>query len=200
MSEEVSAGALIPQVFYDLLSRIAPGALALPTMAAAVVGPREFGQLVAAWTSSGSAPGLSSWLVLLIALLLSYFTGILLRGLDYLVFHEGIDRFRKGRSGEIVPGVKYDPYYHIKIVNPEAGSRITKMKAERSMAAVHETGFVIAVLADLGFLTMASRDDRLVFGAILLVATLSIDAFRRHLARRVKIVITQHCRILQIPE
>jgi hypothetical protein len=195
----MNAGTLVPQLFYDLLSRIAPGALALPTIIAAVLAPRDVLRFFAAWASQPAAQRPSTTEELLWGLLFAYFSGTLLRGVDYLAL-EGISRLRSRSGSPTEPLVRYDLYYRIKIEQPEAGSRITKIKAEGSMAAVLETGFVISILIDVGFILHQASQERFVFGSILVLAILAMDAFRRHVRYRLRLAVSEHCKILKIPE
>ena len=193
MSESENAGSLVPQVFYDILSRIAPGTIVFPMLIAAWVGPEAFYSSMLSWAGRNS----SSILLILLWVVVAYYTGTFLRGLNYLLVHERpFAIWKRKRQVLSPPAFDYGKYYRIKVDLPDAGSRVTKMKAERSEAAVLATGCLFSLLVNLAISIRNPTSPRLLLGIFLLVATLSADALRRHLAKRLTVSVETHYKLI----
>lgn len=185
MSDDSNVGSLIPQVFYDVISRIAPGALLIPFLLCSLWGPKDFiDKMHEFWTavSSEEAPGL---LLSLLLLLLSYFAGVLIRGLGYMLSTVARKVWLPRRR------IDFEKYYRVKVKLPAAGSRVTKMKAESSMAGVLVIGFSLALAINLARL-LFEASDVWPLSFILLSLVLVSEFYRREVYRRLLAAIDYH--------
>lgn len=140
---------LVPQVFYDLIGRIAPGAFLL-VMGFLLLHREDCECSVARLLWETKIP---YSLLLLLGLLFSYMTGILLGGIGYFI--EDILRKRRFvilHKGEILsdskPNIDSISYLYdaIQYYDPATGARLAKLSAEKNMCRVLIVGYVILII------------------------------------------------------
>ena len=135
--------SLIPQVFYDLIGRIIPGAFLL-VIGFLLVRKADFGDRI---TQLSSEMQIRYSLLLIMGILFSYMTGILLGGIGYFIE----DILRKIKEGDSL-ATKLDNdsisywYDAIQHYDPAAGARLAKLSAEKNMCRVLIVGYVILII------------------------------------------------------
>lgn len=143
----------IPQLFYDVIARIVPGAVIVGVLALAVAGPEKSARVVEEWLNKRGDQYPSITLMVFVGFVSSYTLAIVLLGCWHLVSaivcKTGLDAYlpnwTKISSDAELP-MKYD---FIKTNDPMAGSRITKLTAERHMAGILIFGLSLALLVNL---------------------------------------------------
>lgn len=186
MSDDSSVGSLVPQLFYDLISRVIPGSVIVPVILCSWWGPADFWKCFAKVWYSLSLENAPSFLAGLFLLALTYSTGVLLRGLGYML--SGASRKIFGHGS----GIDMDKYYRIKVALPSAGGRVTKMKAEVSMAEVMVLGFGISLMLNTFGLINDAAAGRWPLASILLLCCVSLAFFRAEVRRRLVASIESH--------
>ncbi|MCK4766621.1 MAG: hypothetical protein KAW12_30795 [Candidatus Aminicenantes bacterium] len=146
----------IPQLFYDLIARVIPGAILLGLTFYILEGSKKL--------VDGFKAGCSlSFSSILGILFLSYVVGTLLGGVWFLILDSKLFK-SKGKNIEdiITDQIKTNKVYidtnklktpetsfiyeYIKIFNPPAGARIAKLKAERDMCGILIIGTVPLII------------------------------------------------------
>lgn len=184
MPERSGFASWVPQLFYDLISRVMPGALLLIAVLLSLVGPDTLWKEVAAWLTTPAERSPSTFLVFTAGIASSYFAAILVRGLSYSkLISQSLLRWPRVPS---ISEFDYRRYYRIKVALPAAGSRLAKHKAEASMATVLQLGFLIAAGMALGGALAFSETERLLVAAVDLLLAWSASRFRSHLTNRFK--------------
>lgn len=199
MSDGPTAAALVPEIFYDLISRVVPGTILLPTLFFAWFGPSRFHSLLHTWWTQPADDRPSGLFLLTLYLFAAYATGVLLRGLYYLVVRDLTPNLRNKRRRN-KHYIDYHTYYNIKLALPDAGSRLAKLKAEVSMTGVLEAGFCLAFTINGLRAAICDLGNRLFVGLFILMAIACTDAYRRHIRSRVGQAVTLHATILGIRE
>jgi hypothetical protein len=204
---------IIPQLFYDLIGRLIPGAFLVGLFVILFYGPVTGLQYLTTWT--GDPPGIkvSTSFVLLGNLLIAYILASLLGGLwffispifwgkkgkDFLA-QEFIDRplpeaLLRRPSLEALsklhvntmkfPGAIAFMYDYIQLRCPKAGSRIVKLRAEQHMSGVLMVGFcILALLYLVPMLRQRSTWSAFIVEPILLVAASTAGYLAWHLEKR----------------
>src|SRR5437899_2214367 len=129
---------LIPQVFYDLIGRVAPGA-AILTAALFLFGDIKVASL---FLHTGTA---AAGILFMMFLLAAYVAGVLLGGIGFLLEDrrkpDRFDSIQWQRPGE--PLREDDIYYIYDFIlarDPAAGVRLVKLRAEMHLSRVLITG------------------------------------------------------------
>lgn len=124
----------VPQLFYDLISRVMPGAFLLVAFLFSVLGPAKAKTLLSSWLTTPAESRPSTFLVFLAGVAAAYFAAVFVRGVSY---SETISRtLLRWPKIPAISELDYRRYYRVKIALPAAGSRLAKHKAEASMATV----------------------------------------------------------------
>jgi hypothetical protein len=160
-------GFWVPQLFYDIIARLIPGAITIGAIAFTYVGPATGLQSIRDWLNKPSDSYPSITILVGVIFGKSYTFTIVIRGIASvlnwarLAFWSLILRlriirriFRESKKSEKKVtsdknkefSMKYD---FIKRNDPSAGSRITKLHAEISMTEVLLLGFVISFVINL---------------------------------------------------
>lgn len=147
-------GTWMPQLFFDVIGRVIPGALCIGSLTLALIGPEQFWNTLHALLDkpSKSYPSLSVFFGA--GLVLSYTLAVILWGLwhvlSLLVRKSMRENNREPETGIRDEGGDFSMKYDfIKLMNPTAGNRITKLKAEIHMAGVLILGFSLSLLINL---------------------------------------------------
>src|SRR2546425_6337745 len=153
-------GSWIPQVFYDLIGRVAPGAFLLLTGTALLVNPRVSVQVIK------SADHIPTTILILLGLLMSYVLGTILgavAGTIGTILGAVAGAIKNGewssieRVGSIkvevvplssevetlTPGRISYMYDALQLYNPSAGARLAKLRAEQHMCRVLIAGGIV---------------------------------------------------------
>lgn len=171
-------GSWVPQLFYDIIARLVPGAVIIGALALAVAGPEESQNSVQAWLNKPSSSYPSLVVIIGVGFVLSYALGIIFLGLcapiEWLAF-----KLVKVKKDFVL---KYD---YIKQRDPPAGSRITKLKAEMHMTELLVLGFTLSLLINLLKMGGPSGGSRGLLAVVLLVAILgSLGALHHFIIRQ----------------
>ena len=164
------AVAWVPQVFYDIIARLIPGATVIGSFALAVIGPQKSWNALLHWLRNGP----STTLFIIAGVVASYSLAIVLRGLWFLLGLLG--RRVAGKAKSRRKTMVYDEddfrkkYDWIKLTNSSIGNRITKVRAESSMARILILGFSGSFAVNLLKLCMNLEISRAILGGVLLGA------------------------------
>ncbi|MFH1732434.1 MAG: hypothetical protein ABIF82_12400 [Planctomycetota bacterium] len=198
-------GAWIPQIFYDIIGRVVPGAVLTSVAVWLFYDDRQL-ESIATFLFKNSGIPLS--LLVLGGLVLFYTVGILLGSIGFLVrFKE----WQKWRATELpwIPAELPDErkprtgisfmYDAVQFHCPAAGARCAKLRAEAHMAWVFVVGLVIIVvlyvpshLYLVGTLRYWLTIAALLFGC---GASYALD---RHLSIRCRHLLVNHWRLLDM--
>lgn len=170
-------GSWVPQLFYDVIARLVPGAIIIGTLAVAAAGPERTKSFVEAWMNKPASNYPSLIIMVSVGFVLAYALAIIFLGLCWPI--EGpVFRIKFEKDFAL----RYD---FIKQKDPPAGSRITKLKAEMHMTELLALGFSIALIINLVKAGFAVINSRGLFALVLLVAIAgSIGALRHFLDRQ----------------
>jgi hypothetical protein len=171
-------GSWVPQLFYDIIARLVPGAVIIGTLALTVAGPEEAQNFVQAWLNKPSSSYPSLVVIVGVGFVLFYALGIIFLGLcspiEWLAF-----KLVKVKKDFVL---KYD---FVKQHDPPAGSRITKLKAEMHMTELLVLGFIFSLLINLFKMRYSSGGSRGLLALVLLIAISgSIGALRHFIIRQ----------------
>lgn len=137
-----SLASVVPQLFYDVIARIIPGAFLFGLYVVVMLGPMEALATVKK-LQSVDLDATTVLLLLLVGSVLSYALSVLLW--RQLPLPRTLREY-KGVKYEKTPEIKSFMYDYIKHKDPVAGSRITKLTAEIHMTQVLSAGFIYAFL------------------------------------------------------
>ena len=183
----LSAKSWIPQLFYDIIARIVPGAVIIGALALAAAGPQKSGGFVEEWLNKPSTSYPSIVLIIISGFLISYTLAIILLGLCYLTLplaHRS--KMMKSAESNDDFSTKYD---FIKRNDPVAGSRITKLMAEIHMAGILIFGLSLSMAINLWKMFITFNSSRVLFMMVLVLAIVgSAGAFRYFVDRQDKAV------------
>ena len=137
----------VPQVFYDMIARIVPGIVVLLVTFAILLADKKTTE-IAEKLSPFSVSWAGTTIIILVFISLAYTVGVLLAGLVYSLFatickilgQANFDFETCICDEDEVICKKYD---FIKRKHPQAGERITKLKAEIHMSYILSVGFFI---------------------------------------------------------
>ena len=195
-------GSWIPQLFYDLIGRAAPGAFLTFLAAVLLVEPPRLAQL-----ASSPAVRLPTTILVCLGLVISYMVGIVLGSIASvcttrewstrrveLITAEVPPHFNapKMTAGEIA--FLYD-FLHFR--NPAAGARLAKLRAEQNLCGVLLVGTV--VLATAYVIRQGHQIPWLQLTYVLLGlggVALGAYAFYVHLAIRARRLLMNCCKLL----
>ena len=208
----MDAISLIPQLFYDLIGRVIPGATLLIYALIIFQGPEEAAKHLTSWSlyvAEAGAPSykdLPTTMILLGNLLASYVIGALLGSLWNLISFIAVGQKHKERILEAFDttpsGLRqidlekkgyidkiafiYD-YIHLRY--PKAGARMAKLRAEQLMCGSISIGAVLNGLVYFVYTVFFKKDQYSGRGllfievALILIASTGI-LLTRHLERR----------------
>ncbi len=199
----MNLGVLIPQLFYDLIGRIAPGA-AVMGCALILLEGRERAMLdLTRWSISEAQATPPTTLILVGNLLVSYVTGSLLGGFWFLIAPTVLgSKFRKTievafreiqkvvAADDVSTAINHPSsvafmYDYIQLRCPQAGARIAKLRAEQHMTGVLIVGLPIICVAFAWLSTRGYRDVMFwVVEAQLVFAIAGAVLLARHLEER----------------
>jgi hypothetical protein len=185
--------SLIPQVFYDFLARVVPGASLLAFAILVIFGPNN----VSSFINSPGSEKLFSAGFILVWVLASYLTGFLLGQLWELTFgqltkqrmkdteakyqeqclseHNRVQKVLKHSELVIAPNDlprTYNMRDQIRHIAPEEASRLLKVRGERRMCQVLFLGFFILIIVNGGYLIAQFETARIVLEVILIAASI----------------------------
>ncbi len=197
-------GSWIPQVFYDLIGRIVPGAILLISGFLLVAGWKDSVEELTKLLGKEEIP---YSLVLLTGVLFSYLTGILLGGFGYFAWDVANKCVRERYRGKLpVEAVKppskdkpgsnvsyiYDAIQHYE---PAAGARLAKLRAEQNMCRVLAIGF--AILAIIHLCVNWRKQYFFLSVGLIVLSVISTIMFNRHLSIRAHTLMLNYWDLLQ---
>jgi hypothetical protein len=209
-------GSWIPQIFYDLIGRVVPGAFLLLIGPGLLVNPHVSVQVIK------SADHIPTTILILLGLLMSYVLGTILGAVagtigTLLVAVAGAIKNRKWsieRVGSVkvevvplssevetlTPGRISYMYDALQLYNPSAGARLAKLRAEQHMCRVLIAGGIVLevayALVEPGALLSAKS---LVVLVGLAVMVLGAYFFYIHLAIRGRRLLTNCWHLINLP-
>ena len=221
-------GSFIPQFFYDVIARLIPGAVIIGVLWVSALGPKCFLSRLGGWISSSQSNppviliilgvsavsyafsiiflgiwSLGEWLLLLIVVVVRWLTSDLATALSSKLyvcqtFGEALkcETSKRGQSDENF-SMQYDCIKHN---DPEAGNRITKLKAEIHMAQVFILGFALSFAINAKILLFSSdpadQESRWYLAASLLLACLSSIGARFHFQKVQRSALKNYYKLL----
>jgi hypothetical protein len=180
----------IPQLFYDIIARIVPGTVIIGLLALVTAGAEQSVRIVADWLNKPGERYPSMIVMVLFGFALSYTLAIIFLGLCHAMSKLVPKRLKRSPTDCEFP-MKYD---FIKSRDPAAGSRITKLTAERHMAGILTFGLSLSLLINL-LMWWSNRDSRLILTLVLILAIVgSVGAFRYFIDRQ-NHAIENYCKL-----
>jgi hypothetical protein len=183
---------LVPQVFYDLIARIIPGGIIIIALYISYCGNMEDCYFnVLDFFNENTPP--SSFVLLLFWLIVSYGIAIILwRQFDWIIM-----LFEKLSAKKFYSTIQnLDSYFYdfIKTRDSAAGSRITKLRAEKHMTEVLLTGFIYCLVVDfvLLFIDSDNFETRIILLAVLLICAISAFRTRRYFCQRSSVMLNNY--------
>ena len=214
-------GAWIPQLFYDIIARIIPGFFVLLILLLSILDFQQFIYYFKKVLFVDNLHDLSTNLLVLLGICVSYITAIILRATGSLLLHpiykrkkEKIDPESELKSREIHLSelgvsecddnyktndiaLRYD---FIKLNDIVNGNRITKLKAEVQMSGILFTGALIASVIDfILFFTDHSHSRWIILGSTALMCIFCLRA-KKHFSERLKMAVLNCSVMLGFPE
>jgi hypothetical protein len=200
MGKETEMASLIPQVFFDIIARVIPGVVLLAIFSLVYLGFDEYWNMFKEWLgpSDSQKSQLPSAIILFsLSFVAAYIFSIVLWGIRYgihlLVWkNRGDVDFETGiKFDEKYPKEKYyEDYCIVKKSIPEAGTRITKIKAEIHMTMTFSTGIALAFLSNAVIAGINPSTERFWLFVFLLVMLIGSESarfhFRDHMKRSIK--------------
>jgi hypothetical protein len=192
-------GTWIPQIFYDLIGRVAPGTFLLLLGMGLLVDPRRLAELVAA------AKGLPTSEVLLVGLTASYMLGLLLGSLSLLLADDDLFLDARFITAEIPTRLNASVmsrgqvsflYDALQYFNPAAGARLAKLRAEQHLCRVLLMGVALLIPSYLVTHWRSPLAERSSVLAGLLGMALAARAFFLHLEVRSSRLRMNYCQLL----
>jgi hypothetical protein len=179
----------IPQLFYDIIARIVPGVVIIGVLAVAAAGPEKSVGVIDEWLHK---PGelYPSILLLIVSLFaVSYTLAIVFLGLCHVISKKLPKRFKPNSSHNDFP-MRYD---FIKSRDPDAGSRITKLTAERHMAEILTLGLCVSIFINVVNLLMSSSLSRWMLLMFLFIAVVGSLGALYYFINRQDCAIENYC-------
>ncbi len=187
----------VPQIFYDVIARLTPGAAVVVVGVVAVAGPGKAWSSLRTNHSGWASSYLTGSLLLILAIVGFYTAAVLLRG--WLAFVSEFLPFAwsNGRKGlvQLAETSKSKEYDYIKLVHPVAGNRIAKLHSEIHMTQVVGVGLVFAALASW-ISPFYETLQKLQLSACLVVGVCSCAGMWLHLIVRRNSSIQNHAELL----
>ncbi len=202
--EQLNSGATqlsewVPQIFYDVIGRVIPGAILL-LMSFYILRDCPF---FVYYQPFLYVQQISHFLLFIIGILVSYFVGIVLGAIGYCI---------SGNEDKIeVDDINFDSvdfndksaklsyiYDVIQHMAPKAGARLAKLSAERNMCRVFIAGFIILIIINIWNCIIVRRSP---WGTILLLILCIASArlFLKHLVIRSRWLMRNYWHILGKP-
>ncbi|AEB08000.1 hypothetical protein [Desulfobacca acetoxidans] len=173
---------LIPQLFYDFLARIVPGAILLLGLVLVIFGPSD----TATFLTTNQAVSLFSPYHLLLVILISYFTGLiagrlfevsigLMNAKRYDLLEERCREECLAEHNKLLCLLNYPPLTinpadlprdfvirdHLRIILPTQVPRLLKIRAERRLCQVLMVGFILLFIMNLFYYSNSPSERRL---------------------------------------
>jgi hypothetical protein len=141
-------GGWIPQIFYDLIGRVVPGAFLLLLCLLLFLDPAS-AQAIAVFLFK--KPGIPFTAILLSGLIVAYVAGALLGAVGFAVWHKewatSLAKLRIRYPEADKPGTGVALMYdYILLKEPTAGARVVKLRAEQHMCRTLIVGTLIIFL------------------------------------------------------
>jgi hypothetical protein len=200
MSKEMEIASLIPQVFFDIIARVIPGVFLLSVFIITYLGFTDYWCMFKEWlgpSADQKSQLPSATILFLLSFVAAYILSIVLWGLRF-----GIHLFlwRNKSAIDCETGIKFDENYTrelykkdiciVKRSNREAGSRITKIKAEIHMTMTISTGLIIAFFTNIIILYSDFSLERIWMCIILIIMFIGAESAKIHFRDHMKSSIT----------
>jgi hypothetical protein len=180
----------IPQLFYDIIARIVPGTVFIGVLSLAAAGPERSAQFVSHWLNKRGEDYPSIIVMVVFGFVLSYTLSVVFLGF-YHVISKLLPKRWKPASSDVEFPMKYD---FIKNKDRDAGSRITKLTAERHMAGILTLGLALSLVVNV-FKMWDADGSRGMLALVLLAAIVgSVGAFFYFINRQDH-AIQNYCKI-----
>jgi hypothetical protein len=214
-------GFAVPQLFYDIIARLIPGAIIIGSFVLSAKGPIDAWESVRAWLRRSSEEYPSTIVILIGGFVLSYGISIVFLGLWSplaLIFSKTWSLIKKTatklwslvkkpkqraslkkETSEDEYSMKYD---FIKFKNAAAGNRIAKLHAEAHMAKVLILGFGISCVIDVWrYYSSSDRPlSRVLLGILLLIAAYGCYGTLQHLDQMRHRAVRNYAELLKYPQ
>jgi amino acid transporter len=186
----------IPQLFYDIIARIVPGAVIIGILALAYAGPEKSAQVLSEWLNKPGDSYPSIIVMVVFGFMVSYTVAIVLLGLCHIISKLVPNRLTSGSSDDEFP-MKYD---FVKTRDPEAGNRITKWTAERHMTSILTLGLSFGLVINSLKMWASPDGSRLILMLMIILAIAgSVGAYYYFIDRQ-KHGILNYCKLLGYTE
>lgn len=210
-------GLWVPQIFFDVIARVIPGMVATCLFVVAACGPKESSAVLKMWLDKPANEYPSIILFMGGGLVVSYSVGIVLSGFRpacLLILKKGALRcmitfIKKCRSEsendeqstlectvwdmEAEFGLKYD---FIKLKSNAVGNRITKLKAELTLADIFILSCCGSFVVNLLKLQWPPEWSRIILGIILLGTTFCSVGLWYHIYSRLHMAVENNVSLL----
>lgn len=200
--QKVAEGAmgiafLIPQVFYDVIARFAPGAVILSALILMTVGLEQTRAELGTLKELISSSFVLGLLVFLVFLAYMYTVAIILKGLLAL-FTEALPAARKKQLWPKVDNLP-EKFDYIRLHNYEAGNRISKLNAEVHMTEVLCLGFLVGSILGAGISLTDAGSSRWMLVSLFLGFAFASFGMRCHLLVRRNTAVNNYAALLHYP-
>lgn len=198
-SRITQSGKLIPQIFYDLIGRIIPGAILLFLFFYIVEGCHLF----ISFKTILFDGNFNYFPIFIVGIFLSYFIGIVFGALGYFIYGKEWKRninnidFNSLDFCESQTKASYI-YDVIQHMAPDAGARLAKLSAEMNMCRVLIIGFIVLVITNFVKNGVSCLSSWITF-ALLIFFIISAWLFHRHLKIRSRQLMRNYWHILGKP-
>lgn len=173
MSKEGEFATLIPQVFFDIIARVVPGVALLAIYMLVYLGFDGYWKMFKEWLGPSSLQNSqlpSVTILFLLSFVSAYVLSITLWGLRFKTSKFYWKMKGKIKKIDCETGIKfkskkekkdyYIDYCHVKKNYPEAGARITKLKAEIHMTMTLSSGLVLAFFGNIILVVAKPNSER----------------------------------------
>lgn len=219
---------IIPQVYYDLIARLIPGAIILLSTATIYYGPNIMANNIKNLIGYKDTVIHTSFTFIMIFSLLSYTVAILAMGIwslfvklskktnlvflkdDDILLNETQNKLKNDlQNASQIVQIREDPhtlqvpslafiYDFIRFRAPDVGARLVKVRAECHMCAVLVTGLTILSIIHLIILILNPTISKIVLECVFLLGCIAFWYFMRDLEQRFMTGICNYWAILQV--
>ena len=154
---------LIPQVFYDLIARIFPGLILILSTMLVINCPAKFEELPGIMWDPKPINFANSVIIVIEAYILSLFVYLLFRRLIHTISPKHGKEILKRDNSHLISDIKiasksiksqiysgninfphhYFMYDYIRLIKPEVGARLVKLRAEYHLGAILSVGWLL---------------------------------------------------------
>ncbi len=200
-----SSGTWVPQLFFDLIARVIPGAFAIGLFALSMAGPERSWTVIRWWLTTAGSSQPSKTVLFTIGFVLSYVMAIVLWGIWHLLASwtrqcRGVTHV-DSETGVANPHQDFAFLYEcIKRRDPSVGSRITKLKAEIHMTNVLMLAGILSLGIDVWKLVHSFDVARIMMAVVLVVGVAGVASAKRHFVERTDWVIGNAAMLLGCDE